>query len=198
MLLASIMMSMLISSSLSFTFINLTVEPYAYQLGSLSGQGSRMCFSSTCSMLVDALNPAQFNPQSQHQDQYLHTLNALGGDSTDSRAQIETLKKYGIQAEFKMNGNLSVVLDELKNGIPVPVGLLHHGSLQKPSGGGHWTLLIGWIEKENQVIMHDPYGKADLDKGEYISNAPTAGKYVVYDAEKWIKRWEVEGSGSGW
>jgi hypothetical protein len=149
-------------------------------------------------MLVDYLRPGQFPSSLQHQDQYIATLNALGGDSTDPHAQIATLKHYSIRATFSKHGSVQDIVHQLVNGIPVPVGWLHHGNFSRPTGGGHWILVVGYIQQSSTFIVHDPYGKADLINGGYISNSPDAGKYALYKEKYWRPRWEVEGEGTGW
>ena len=87
---------------------------------------------------------------------------------------------------------------EITQGIPCPVGWLHKGSASAPSGGGHWSLVIGWDPAKRQLLMHDPNGEADLVNGGYVSTAIGSGAAQRYSERNWGRRWQVEGSGTGW
>ena len=54
---------------------------------------------------------------------------------------------------------------KLTSGRPTPCGWLHHGSVSSPSGGGHYSVIIGYTD--NAWIVHDPNGEADLVTGGY-------------------------------
>jgi hypothetical protein len=84
------------------------------------------------------------------------------------------------------------------SGIPCPVGWLHKGSAASPTGGGHWSLVIGWDPETRHLLMHDPNGEADLVNGGYVNQAINSGKSLRYSERNWGRRWQVEGAGSGW
>ncbi|MFM8544382.1 MAG: lysozyme, partial [Vulcanococcus sp.] len=86
----------------------------------------------------------------------------------------------------------------LQRGIPCPVGWLHHGPVDAPRGGGHWSLVIGADPAAGTLLMHDPNGDANLVGGGYRSTAPAAGRALPYSERNWGRRWMVEGPGSGW
>jgi hypothetical protein len=56
-------------------------------------------------------------------------------------------------------------------------------------------LLIG--DDGEHGIFHDPYGEMDNVNGGYV-NVGSGGKSVKYTWRNWLKRWEVEGPGTGW
>jgi hypothetical protein len=58
--------------------------------------------------------------------------------------------------------------------------------------------VVGWIPETRQVLMHDPYGEANLVGGGYVSTAIGSGKAQRYSERNWGRRWMVEGVGSGW
>ena len=89
-------------------------------------------------------------------------------------------------------------MEQLNRGIPCPVGWLHRGPASAPSGGGHWSLVIGWDPDSRQLLMHDPNGEADLVNGGYVSTALGSGKALRYSERNWGRRWQVEGNGTGW
>jgi hypothetical protein len=171
--------------------------PYLSQNDSVTGQGSRMCFSSTCAMAAAFMNPGCLTGQGQLDDQFL-ALVQRHGDTTDANAQVAALKSLGIQATFRSDGRIDDLIEQLKGGIPCPVGWLHKGSAAAPTGGGHWSLVIGWDPDTRQLLMHDPNGEADLVDGGYVSQATDRGKNLRYSDGNWGRRWQVEGPGSGW
>jgi len=83
-------------------------------------------------------------------------------------------------------------------GISVPVGWLHHGQVSAPSGGGHWSLVIGWDPATRTLLMHDPNGEADLVGGGYVRTAVGSGKAQRYSERNWGRRWMVDGPETGW
>jgi hypothetical protein len=152
---------------------------------------SRTCFSSSCAMLTEFLKPGTL-PGAQGDDKYVEQV-FKRGDSTDASVQIQTLKHFGINASFKTNGSLGTLDALLGQGIPVPVGILHHGSASAPSGGGHWLIVIG--KEGSDYIVNDPWGEINHANGTYPS---TDGKRKKYSESLMKSRWTVEGPGSGW
>jgi hypothetical protein len=171
--------------------------PYLCQRDSVTAQGPRMCFSSTCAMAAAYLKPGCLAGASQLDDRYLGLLQRHG-DTTDAAAQIQTLRGLGIQAELRTDGRVEQLIAQLKLGYPVPVGWLHHGPVNAPSGGGHWSLVVGWDPAQRTVLMHDPNGEANLVGGGYVSTAIGSGRGQRYSEQNWGRRWMVEGVGSGW
>ena len=166
--------------------------PYFSQRDSvMPEQALRMCFSSSCAMLLATLKPGSIAGPAAD-DQYLKRVLQYG-DTTDAGAQIKALASYGVKARLVQNANWSMLEKQLQKGIPVPCGFLHHGSVNNPSGGGHWLCVIGITDKA--IIANDPFGEMDVVKGTYIS---TKGKEVVYSKANWGPRWTVEGPSTGW
>jgi len=127
-------------------------------------------------------------------DDYLRTVLKYG-DTTQSTSQIKACQQYGVLASFYQKGTKQTLLNELKAGYPVAVGILHKGHVSNPVGGGHWMLLIG--DDGEHGIFHDPYGEMDNVNGGYVT-VGRGGKSVKYSWRNWLKRWEVEGKGTGW
>lgn len=172
--------------------------PYFSQRDSASGQGERMCFSSTCAMAAAFLKPGCLaGSAGQPDDRYLSIVEQFG-DTTAAEAQVKALGTLGVRAQFRTDGTIDDLVAELRAGRPVPVGWLHRGPVSSPSGGGHWTLAIGWDPATRQVIMHDPYGEANLTAGGYVTTAIGSGKGQRYSEGNWGARWMVDGPGSGW
>ena len=78
----------------------------------------------------------------------------------------------------------------------MPLGILHHGGVDNPTGGGHWITAVGLTGDLSKVVVHDPFGDLDLVTGRYISGN---GKYLNYSKKNLGPRWMVEkGYSSGW
>jgi len=151
---------------------------------------SRTCFSSSCAMAAMFLKPGIV----KNDDEYVRKVFAIG-DSTDSGVQVSVLKGLGFKPAFKQNGTLDKLKNNLEAGIPIPIGILHHGPATAPSGGGHWICVIGYDDSRKTFIVHDPWGEIDHKSGTYVS---TDGKSKEYSYNLISKRWTVEGVGTGW
>lgn len=171
----------------------LPVKQYYAQTDSATGHGGRMCFSSTCAMAIKYLLPDALKG-SNADDTYLKTVLKYG-DTTQATAQIKACAQYGILATFYTTGTKQKLLFELQQGYPVATGILHHGPATAPKGGGHYMLLIG--DDGANGVFHDPYGELDNTNGGYVK-VGSGGMSVRYSWKNWLKRWEVDGPGTGW
>ena len=166
----------------------LSVE-YDCQLDNPSGDGWRECFSSSCAMAAKFWIPElEFNEYHQKRPQF--------GDSTDASAQIRCLESFGLRASFVQVGSVEKLKAQLDRGRPAPVGFLHHGMWNAPSGGGHYVLAIGYTD--DHLICHDPYGELDTVNGGYVKTGGTYGKCVKYSWKYWAPRWSVANENDGW
>lgn len=164
--------------------------PYYYQYDSATNQGGRMCFSSSMAMALDYIDPEKIDGDD---DWYLGIVQYFG-DTVSSEAQIKAARSLGFDAEFHMDGSEADLCRLLDAGVPVPVGILHHGFVDQPSGGGHWVCLIGYDEKYFHV--HDPAGELCLVEGGY----PVAGsgENQRYTRKNLMKRWLIANDQDGW
>jgi len=165
--------------------------PYFDQMLMSDGEGWRECFSASCGML------AKFWGQCADQNAY-NAIRQTYGDTTDAQAQLKALEHLGLDASFRMDGTLAMLKAEIDAGRPVAVGWLHHGSANAPSGGGHWTVVIGY--DDTGVIMNDPYGSCDLINGGYPGGGnpyDQRGRSDHYSYTNWEPRWRPSGS-AGW
>ena len=169
------------------TSSNPLAVPYQSQNDNASGTGYRECFSSSCAMV------AMYYGKIENDDAY-NLVRQQYGDSTDAQAQVRTLRSLGLEANFISNGSTSDLKAAIDAGRPVPVGWLHHGSASAPSGGGHYSVVIGYTDKA--WVMNDPNGEANLSAGGYTNN--TDGSNQSYSFKNFNPRWVVEGEGSGW
>jgi GH24 family phage-related lysozyme (muramidase) len=161
--------------------------PYEAQNDNASGTGYRECFSSSAAMV------ARFYGKVTSDDAY-NKIRARFGDTTDAQAQIKALHSLGLAARLQTNCNPAVIDTELEAGRPVMVGWLHKGPVGAPTGGGHWSVIIG--ATSGAYIHNDPNGEADMVNGGYVNHTKGAG--IAYSRKNWLRRWEVDGPGTGW
>ena len=162
--------------------------PYQSQRDNFYGP-ARTCFSSACAMMLMGLKPGIIYSD----DEYLREV-LKHGDSPDPAAQVAALAHFGITARLKTDATKSFLVSQLKLGISVPCGFLHHGVPAHPTGGGHWLDVIGW--DDTGVWVHDSWGEAILDQDAY---AGTNGSKLHYSDKNWTNtRWQVEGPGHGY
>lgn len=171
----------------------LPVAQYYSQTDSATGMGWRMCFSSSCAMALKFLEPGALLGVNADDDYLKRVLNY--GDTTDATAQVKALRSYGLDASFHTDGSRKTLEDELALGYPIAVGILHHGNVHCPTGGGHWMLVIG--TDDTGVICFDPYGELDVVNGGYIT-VGSGGMGAHYSFKNWLPRWEADGAGTGW
>jgi GH24 family phage-related lysozyme (muramidase) len=171
--------------------MNPLTVPHFSQLDSDTDQGRRMCFSSSCAMMLATLKPGVLTGPNGD-DQYLRRVQQYG-DTIDPNAQVKALASYGVKAKFTRAAGWRTLEDQIAAGIPVPCGYLHRGPVAAPSGGGHWLCVVG-IDPTH-VIVHDPLGESNLVDG---STLPNAARYCYYSRKNWGPRWMVEGINTGW
>jgi hypothetical protein len=165
--------------------------PYYSQRDSSTQHAMRMCFSSSCAMLLEALKPGTLRGPNGD-DTYLGRVLRYG-DTTDSVSQLKALQSFGVEASLTHAGNWSTITEQIDRGIPVPIGILHKGPVTAPTGGGHWICAIGY--SDDALIVHDPFGELDLMTGVYVNNW---GARLRYSRRNLGPRWMVEGPGTGW
>ena len=154
-------------------------------------QAARMCFSSSCAMLLQYLKPGTLTGPNGD-DQYLRRLQQYG-DTTDPTAQIRTLSSYGVKAKFTKVAGFAQLEQQINKGIPVPCGFLHRGPVTAPSGSGHWLIVVG--HTPTHLIVHDPFGMADLVTGKTLTGP---ARFAQYSRQHFGPRWMVEGPNTGW
>jgi hypothetical protein len=168
--------------------LNVKYQSQRDNLASGNDLNYRTCFSSSCAMLAMTVKPGCVAGD----DAYIQKRQPFG-DSTDGGAQVACLKSLGINARFTQSGNNDTIKKQIDRGIPVPVGILHHGPASAPSGGGHWICVIGY--DDSGFVVHDPWGEIDNASGTYVSEngASKHYSYKLFDS-----RWTVAGNSDGW
>ena len=165
--------------------------PWFPQLDSATNEGRRVCFSSSCAMLLAFLKPGVLSGLNGD-DQYLARVRQFG-NTTDPAAQIKALASYGIKARFSNQASFSTLEEQIAAGIPVPCGYLHRGPISRPGGGGHWLIVVGITP--THLIVHDPFWEADLVNGTTMGGI---ARFCRDSRRNFARRWMMEGEGTGW
>lgn len=150
----------------------------------------RTCFSSSCAMLLEAIKPGTLQG-ANGDDQYLAVVQRFG-DTTDANAQISALAHYCVSARLVQNADFQLIEQQIARGIPIPCGYIHRGPVDRPTGSGHWLIVIG--HTPTQVVVNDPWGEPDLIHGNTLN---ANGMGLRFSRQNFGKRWMVEPSGGG-
>jgi hypothetical protein len=165
--------------------------PYFSQIDpSDGGEGWRQCQTSSLAMCLAYLRV----PGITDDTKYLRIVNKYG-DTTDQAAHQSALKELNVRARFVTNASLSQVQAEIKAGLPVAMGVLHHGTVNNPTGG-HWIACYGF--DPFNFIVNDPYGELDLTSGRWLRTGGNSGRGLKYSYRNLTPRWLAEGQASGW
>jgi hypothetical protein len=147
-------------------------------------------------MAAEFLKPGCLGGNRGADDVYLTKYVFRYGDTTNAVAHVRALKDLGIVAVYRQNLSRSDIIAQLEKGIPVPVGYLHKGPIGRPSGDGHWSLIVGIDQAKKQYIVNDPWGEADLVGGGMMGSQN--GSKLRYSFRNFEPRWMVEGDRTGW
>lgn len=118
------------------------------------------------------------------------------GDTTEQEAHRKALTKLGVRARFSQGMTAGQLQAEIKAGYPAAIGVLHHGPVSAPAGGGHFIAVYGTTD--TAWVVNDPYGELDLVHGGWVSQSPGSGKAQRYSFRNLNPRWLPEGPASGW
>ena len=153
-------------------------------------QRDRICFSSSCAMLVEAIKPGTLKG-ANGDDQYLAVVQRFG-DTTNASAQLRALAHYGVSARLVQNADFQLIEQQINRGVPVPCGYIHRGPVDRPTGSGHWLLVYG--HTPTHVVVNDPWGEPDLIHGTTLN---ANGMGLRFSRLNFGKRWMVEPIGGG-
>jgi hypothetical protein len=159
-------------------------------------QAHRTCFSSSCAMLLKFVKLDSISDSPKADDEYIKVVFSIG-DTIDAAVQVAALKKFGVEAQFKKTLQFSDLDKQLASNKPIPIGILHHGSDDAPSGGGHWIIVRGRSADGRSYICNDPWGS--LNEG--YQGSVEHGRSVVYSKAKLQNRWILpndDGTKGGW
>lgn len=172
------------------TFPNPLLVPPYLQLDSQTDQAARMCFSSACAMLVEYMRPGTLKGPNGD-DQYLKVVQRFG-DTTLVAAQLAALRHYGLKVEFSERADFELIRRQLKDGLPVPAPYIHRGTINAPTGFGHWLTVIG--DSQHTIQVNDPLGEPDLING---TTRNTRGAGLSLNKQHFARRWMVASAGGG-
>lgn len=145
-----------------------------------NSQPDRTCNSTTTAMYLDWLLRVTGRPGLPDDQGYVNRV-LSNGDTIYHEVQTETVREYGFSTKWMTDEDTPFVDELLEAGFPVPVNILHRGSMTKPTGG-HVILLVG--KGDSSYVAHDPYGTL-------MSNySNTNGKHSVIPAQQFKARWQ--------
>lgn len=114
-----------------------------------------------------------------------HFIVNKGRQSTNHAHMTAALAEIGVKSSFHYNLTLADLDDQLRQGMPMVIGILHHGTEEWPEGNGHMILVIG--KDGDDYFCHDPYGKFPYQgkSGECVrySKRMLKARWQVWDAE---------------
>lgn len=176
------------------------------QWDSETDEGQRMCASSVHAMALHYLAPGLITQQmlrdtgySQLDDFYLKELvEANGGNTNDPDFHQRVLEALGFRVQLVKNASWALIDSQLRDGIPVPMVIAHHGHVSKPDiSRWHWILCRGIVENPQSKahIYNDPYGELDVVNGGYRMGN---GASMQYSDRNLTPRWQTDGPNQGW
>jgi hypothetical protein len=168
----------------------LTGFPWFPQLDN-GPEGWRQCQTSSIAMCLAYLGVGGIKDDLD----YL-TILRRHGDTTSQAAHQQALASLGVRARFVQNCSASQAQAEIRAGLPLAMGILHHGPVSALSGGGHWIACYGYAPYG--FVVNDPYGELDLINGGWLRTGGGAGQGLRYSYRNLCPRWEAEGPGTGW
>jgi hypothetical protein len=68
------------------------------------------------------------------------------GSTTGRFAHYRAMEELGVKSVFRMDLDLLDVKENIDKGNPVPVGIVHHGPVDSPRGGGHFIVITGYSD----------------------------------------------------
>lgn len=168
----------------------LTGFPYFSQIND-GPDGWRHCQTSSIAMCLAFMGVGSISDDLD----YLKVVERYG-DTTDQAAHAKALASLHVQARFVTTCSAAQLQAEIRGGLPAAIGILHHGPVSAPSGGGHWLACYGFDFRA--WAINDPYGELDLVNGTWARQGGNSGQGVRYSFQNLNPRWLAEGPSSGW
>ena len=168
----------------------LTGFPWFPQLDN-GPEGWRQCQTSSIAMCLAYLGAGGIRDDLD----YLRVVQRYG-DTTSQAAHQQALRSLGVRARFVRNCTPQQAQAEIRSGLPVCMGILHHGPVGAPQGGGHWIACYGFDADGWRV--NDPYGELNLIRGGWVQRGGSSGKGQRYSYRNLNPRWLADGPASGW
>jgi len=153
--------------------------------------GWRHCQSSSVAMNLAFLGVAGIKDDLD----YLRVVQRHG-DTTQQAAHAAALKELKVPGRFITSCSVERAKAELDQGFGLAFGILHHGPVTAPNGGGHYIAIRGY--DATGWLVHDPYGELDLTNGGWSHQGQGSGRNQHYSYANTNPRWLAEGPSSGW
>ena len=118
------------------------------------------------------------------------------GDTTEPAAHAAALAELKAPGRFMTSCSVERAKAELDKGFGLAIGILHHGPVSAPTGGGHYIAVRGY--DATGWLVHDPYGELNLVRGGWARQGQGAGRSQHYSFANTNPRWLLEGPSSGW
>ena len=155
-------------------------------------EGWRQCQTSSIAMCLNYLKVPGINDDVD----YLRVVQKFG-DTTLQSSHAQALNSLGVKNRFRTDGSKQRLIERIQAGFPVPIGILHHGPVSAPSGGGHYIVAHGVFD--DYCLCSDPYGDLDLVSGTWAATGQLDGKRVHYSWKNLMPRWDLNnGTEDGW
>jgi hypothetical protein len=153
--------------------------------------GWRHCQSSSVAMNLAFLGVAGIKDDLD----YLRVVQRHG-DTTQQAAHTAALAELKAPGRFITSCSMELAKAELDKGLGLAFGILHHGPVTAPNGGGHYIAIRGY--DATGWLVHDPYGELDLTNGGWSHQGQGSGRNQHYSYANTNPRWLAEGPSSGW
>lgn len=166
---------------------NLDVGTTYYSQRDNYTMGGRTCNSSSSAMYTDWLRRATGQPALGGDNDFLRQVLEIG-DTIYHEVQTQAIAKYGFKTRWldvdePSEKDFQRVNDLVDAGFPVPINILHRGSINSPRGG-HIVVICARRKSEGTYILQDPYGT--FSSGYTNTN----GKYSLFSPKDFKARWQ--------
>lgn len=169
------------------------------QRDSVTGQGGRMCDSSTHAMSLYYLKPALAKDRAfmgsydQFDDAWMKLHVNRYGDTTNPHAQVAAMRDQGIKIRFSDTCNGKTIIQQVDAGFGLRAAILIHDELGNLDPEcGHWVWIVGYVLNAKreliELIVHDPAGELMLIPGGY-DPAKQDGRFRRYSWRNFQRRW---------
>ena len=171
---------------------NPLLVPYFWQQDN-GPEGWRQCQTSSIAMCLAYLKTPGINDDVD----YLKVVQKYG-DTTLQSSHQQALRELGVKARFRTDGSKQDLIDRLAAGFPSAIGILHHGSVSQPSGGGHYIVFHG-TSGDDHAVISDPYGELNYVTGQWEKTGQQDGKRLTVSWKNLLPRWDLNnGTNDGW
>jgi len=169
--------------------------PYFAQVDN-GPEGWRECQPTSVAMCLNFLRVKDpFGPGIINDNGFVRLVKSYG-DVTNQSSVSKALLSLNVRHRFVVDCSEGQAKREIDSGRPLAVGMLHHGPVAAPEGGGHYVVIIGYDDRG--WIVHDPYGEQDLVNGGFIKAGGLHGMSQRYSYKNFNPRWLIGGPFKGW